>query len=441
MPKMPVILQAGIWALACGVSGFCRADETAGAAWADLRAETFDVVWRTVNDSYHDPTFGGLDWPAVGERYRARLSGVEDKAALRALLQTMLGELRQTHFAILPREMAVFTPEERSRAGTLGLTVTWAAGELAIEEVAPGSPGAAAGLTAGEVLRGIDEIEFADLGPWLDRLEISPARRVLYLTGLAASRLRGPVGKTVHLRLGAAPAEVRQLELPFADHPGEWSEPMGDLPSVPIQVLRRCEPDGLAYLRFNVFARAVMKDFRALLRQLPADGGLVLDLRGNPGGLTVMASGLSGWLSDRVFPLGTMQLRAGHIGYTVHPQPGAFLGPVAVLIDGSSASTSEILAAGLQEAGRVRVFGEPSPGAALPSLFKALPTGDLLQHAVADLQTPGGVLIEGRGVTPDEIVPRTAADLAAGRDPVVEAARRWLETERRKAPPAPAAAP
>jgi carboxyl-terminal processing protease len=90
------------------------------------------------------------------------------------------------------------------------------------------------------------------------------------------------------------------------------------------------------------------------------------------------------------------------------------------------------MAAGLQEAGRARVFGENSPGAALPSLFKALPTGDLLQYAVADLETPRGVLIEGRGVRPDESVGRTVADLAAGRDPVLAAAEAWLDSKRRQ---------
>jgi carboxyl-terminal processing protease len=131
-----------------------------------------------------------------------------------------------------------------------------------------------------------------------------------------------------------------------------------------------------------------------------------------------------------------MHMRQGHIGFTVSPQERAFLGPVALLIDSGSASTSEIMAAGLQEAGRARIFGESSPGAALPSNFKTLPTGDLFQYAIADLQTPNGILIEGRGVTPDELVPCTRADLAAGRDPALEAARRWLDRERRKAPPA-----
>lgn len=119
------------------------------------------------------------------------------------------------------------------------------------------------------------------------------------------------------------------------------------------------------------------------------------------------------------------------------PQPRAFLGPVAILIDSDSVSTSEIMAAGLQEAGRARIFGEPSPGAALPSVFKALPTGDLFQYAIADLQTPRGILIEGHGVIPDQIVARTRTDLAAGRDPVLSAARRWLEAQRHNPEPRP----
>jgi carboxyl-terminal processing protease len=175
-----------------------------------------------------------------------------------------------------------------------------------------------------------------------------------------------------------------------------------------------------------------MKEIRALLHAVPADGGLVIDLRGNGGGLTVMASGISGWLTDREFSLGTMHLRQGHLDFTVTPQRNAFLGPVAVLIDSGSASTSEIMAAGLQEVGRARIFGETSAGAALPSLFKALPTADLLQYAIADVQTPRGVLIEGRGVIPDEVVTTSLADLAAGKDPVRTAAEQWVKTERQR---------
>ncbi len=407
--------------------------------WPAQRDETFDVVWQTVNESYYDPTFGGLDWKALGDRYRARLPEVKDKSALRWLLQSMLGELRKTHFSIVPREMSVFTPAERKRSGTVGLTVVFVDGVVAVTHVDAASAAAKAGLKQGDQLLRIDDLELGALAPWLEKENVPLSRQVLYVSQLANSRLRGPVESAVHLQVKTSAGEERAVQLEFADFAGVWSEPMGDFPSLPVEVEAECPPDGLAYVHFNVFARAAMKDIRALLHAVPPGGGLVIDLRGNGGGLALMASGISGWLSERSYLLGTMYLRQGVMSLTVSPQKNAFLGPVAILVDGTSASTSEIMAAGLQEIGRARVFGEPSPGAALPSLFKSLPSGDMLQYAIAEMQTPGRVPIEGRGVTPNETVHRSVADLAAGHDPVVEAARRWLEAQRQaeKAPPSP----
>ena len=82
------------------------------------------------------------------------------------------------------------------------------------------------------------------------------------------------------------------------------------------------------------------------------------------------------------------------------------------------------------------MFGGMSAGGALPSLLKTLPSGDVFQYAVADLQTPRGRHLEGVGVTPDERVAATREDLVAGRDPVLAAARAWLEVERKKGPAA-----
>lgn len=410
--------------------------------WPVIRDRTFNVVWETVNESYYDPTFGGVDWAAVREKYRAGLSAAKDKAELRGLLEAMLAELRRTHFSILPREMAVFTPAERVRIGTAGVEVAFVEGAVVVGAVKPGAAGDKAGLQPGEQLLAINQWELEPLAAYLRQSGSSPARSGFYLTQLAASHLQSAVGSIVGVRVRGLDGEERAVELTIGAHEGAWSEPMGDFPSTPVECVARTGEDGLAYLHFNAFVRPVMKDIRALLRSVPADGGLVIDLRGNPGGITLMADGISGWLSDRTFLLATMHLRQGHMGFTVTPQAGAFLGPLAVLIDSRSASTSEIMAAGLQEAGRARIFGETSPGAALPSVFKALPTGDLFQYAIADLQTPRGILIEGRGVIPDEAVGRTRADLAAGRDPVLAAARRWLETERgKRARPAPAQHP
>ena len=78
--------------------------------------------------------------------------------------------------------------------------------------------------------------------------------------------------------------------------------------------------------------------------------------------------------------------------------------------------------------GRVRVFGERSMGAALPSQFDKLPNGDVFIHATADFVTADGTRLEGRGVIPDEAVPLRRADLLAGRDAALDAALRWIDT-------------
>ena len=109
----------------------------------------------------------------------------------------------------------------------------------------------------------------------------------------------------------------------------------------------------------------------------------------------------------------------------LHPH-SAFAGPVAILTDEMTASTSEIFAGGLQALRRARVFGATSSGQALPSLMPRLPNGDVLLHAIADMIGPGGVRWEGPGVVPDTPAPVTREALLAGRDPALDAAVAWI---------------
>ena len=143
-----------------------------------------------------------------------------------------------------------------------------------------------------------------------------------------------------------------------------------------------------------------------------------------------MATGIDGMLETKQTTLGVMKMRTSQVNFITFPQSGAYSGPVVILMDGGSASTSEVFAAGMQELGRARIVGERSAGAALPSVFTKLPTGALLQYAVADFRTPKGVLIEGRGVMPDREVNLTRRTLLEGRDTQLEAAIDQIKKER-----------
>jgi carboxyl-terminal processing protease len=186
---------------------------------------------------------------------------------------------------------------------------------------------------------------------------------------------------------------------------------------------------------FNVWMTAVDPEFQKAVDRFRSADGIVLDLRGNPGGLAAMIMGLSGhFLSERA-TLGVMKTKQSELRFNANPrlvsaggervQP--YAGPLAILIDGLTGSASECFTGGLQSLGRARVFGETSMGQALPALFDRLPNGDVLIHAWGDFVTGTGVRIEGRGVVPDEPVAPSRDALLAGRDLPLERALAWID--------------
>jgi hypothetical protein len=131
-----------------------------------------------------------------------------------------------------------------------------------------------------------------------------------------------------------------------------------------------------------------------------------------------------------------MQTRQAQLAFRANPQLSTpdgrrvspYSGPLAILVDELTASASETFAGGMQSLGRARVFGAQTMGQALPASTRRLSNGDVLMHAVGDFVTSTGRSVEGEGVLPDEPVSIGREALAAGRDPVLEAALAWIDT-------------
>ena len=176
--------------------------------------------------------------------------------------------------------------------------------------------------------------------------------------------------------------------------------------------------------------------FQKAVDKFRSADGVIIDLRGNPGGLAAMIMGVSGHFVGERRPLGTMKTRTNELRFVVNPRTvdgngqavPVYAGPVAIVVDSMSGSASECFAGGMQSIGRVRVFGQTTMGQALPALFDKLPNGDVLIHAYGDFVTADGTRLEGRGVIPDEIVPLRREDLLAGRDRSLEAALAWIDS-------------
>jgi carboxyl-terminal processing protease len=370
---------------------------------------------------------------------------VED---LRSVLREMLGRLGESHFAIIAREQVdgLEGGSGADEAG-VGLDLRWVEGELTVVEVDPG-PAADAGIRPGWIVEAIGDQEVAGWKESLAEAEEGAAREGLAVQTVSAatSRLLGPDASTVEVRLRDGSGEVVEHTLARTPIPGLRIQ-LGNLPPMfaDLEHERMALADSgcVGVVRFNVWMLPLVAEYNQAVDELDDCRGMVVDLRGNPGGVGGMVMSTAGSFYDERTDLGVMTTRQGEIRFVAMPRRvtaggqarEAFQGRLAVLVDELSMSTSEIFAAGLQSTGRARVFGRETPGYALPAHMVRLPNQDVLYHAIADLTDPDGRRIEGQGVPPDVPVELTRADLLDGRDRALEAAVEWAGA----APAAPGA--
>lgn len=406
----------------------------------------FDSAWSRIGNSYYDTTFGGRSWDGVREEFLPRAEAAGTEARLREVIQDMLDGIGDSHFALIPREAADALDPSAMAEGTtdvvvpgdLGMEVRVVEGLVTVVQVEEGAPAAAAGIQPGWVLEGVGERSFQTALATLREME-SPIQRTLAQIQISMGvngALQGPAGSELELTFRDPAGDSRTLALTRREAPGELIR-MGNLPTL----LARLEhervdtPAGcVGVIRMGIWLAPLSAAFDRAVNELRDCQGMVLDLRGNLGGVGGMVMGAAGHFVDEVVPLGIMRSRGVEMRFVTNPRRvdpqgnpvEVFDGPVAVLVDGLSMSTSEIFAAGMQAVGRARIFGTPTPGQALPSALVRLPNGDVLQHAIADFTTPDGTRIEGRGVIPDEEVPLTLDLLLEGGDPALDAALRWI---------------
>jgi carboxyl-terminal processing protease len=389
---------------------------------------SFEKVWTTIRDKHWQKNPGGLDWNAIHTEFYPRILNAKSDDEAVTIMREMLGRLKQTHFGIFPAAVYNDVEGEGGGDGSAGLNTRVLDGQAVVTDLDPGSSAERSGVKRGWI---VFSVNAKPLGPIIEKLNSDPEIHELALERAVHARLTGVVGNSMTVVfLDGSNAQVsRDLEL--TPERGQAAR-FGNLP--PMHVFFESKRFGnTGYVRFNMFLDLVrvMGSFGSAVQGCMECDGLIVDLRGNPGGIGGMAMGMAGWLVDKPDErLGTMYMRDATLNFVINPRAEVFSGPVAVLVDGSSASTSEIFAEGLKDLGRARVFGTKTAAAALPSVFERLPNGDGFQYATANYISEGGKALEGIGVTPDVEVKLTRAGLLAGHDAVLDAALEWIRKKK-----------
>lgn len=337
-----------------------------------------------------DPSAGRLS--VVAEVYhdlvRDAVGAPEGDVLLQGAIEGMIATLEDPYAAYF--DAAAFADFNRQLDGSftgIGLMLEDTPEGPKVVSVLPGTPAEQGGVEVGERIVSVDGQDVSDL----------PIE-------LIVRRVTGEEGTTVTVGFAGGSQGPREIE---------FTRARIDLPVVETELLE----DNIGHIRLLSFPKGAGAKVAAAVEELLAEGaeGILLDLRGNPGGLLDAAVDVASVFVDEG-EIVTVREADGR-ERTLRARPGGFADlPLVVLVDGSSASASEILAGAMQDLGRAPVVGAKTFGKGTVQTVRSLSDRSGLKFTTAEYVTPSGDSIEGVGVAPDTEVADPEAQLAAARE-------------------------
>ena len=334
----------------------------------------------------------------------------DDDVLNQAAIEGVLADLDDRYTLLLrPEQAALEASDTSGQFGGIGSMVEWSEEDLAIRitEPFPGSPAAEAGLVVGDLVIAVDGEPVSELG----------------MTG-ATAKVRGPVDTAVRLDIRRGTEEfelviVRAIiEMPTTSH-----ELIG--------------PDSsIGYVRLHTFNALAADKLRDVIEGFEDAGveGMILDLRGNGGGLLDVSVEVAGLLAGRGLVVSQKYSDGREEEHRAkHRAVLSWDTPLVVLVNRSSASASELVSGALQDKGRAVLMGEPTLGKGSVQVTHMLADESQIRVTNSLWYTPKGRSINGEGLVPDVLIDRAkhgeaseATDPDEDADPYIEAALRHL---------------
>jgi len=385
----------------------------------------FETIWKKVNETYFDPSYGGLDWKEIHDRYQPQIASAKNDEDFHALINKMLWELKVSHAAFIPPGFFAAVEPVVFAAGGIGINVRMLNGQAVIISVDPESPAHKAGLRSGFIIQAIDSVPIAQIEKEVkrDRPPYNDRGRIAQITKGIMGRIYGAPETEVSIAYSDERGEKREKKITRAKRSGAAVGPKGMFFFALEFEARRLDNE-VGYIRLNTLQPELATQISAAIKSMGNVSGIIIDLRGNSGGEIERMPDL--FLTEKTF-LYLKRTRDSETKIFSDPPDDVYKGPLVVLIDVLSGSASELFAACLQASKRAVVVGERSPGSVMESDSMIFPNGAIFMFPVAQLSTPDGTVLEGHGVIPDVEVGLKREMLIKGIDSQLDSAIRQIK--------------
>lgn len=406
--------------LTCGLTGL-SAGQSVSSYDREAGRQMLKMIRAAIEKNYYDPGFHGINLQERFSQADDRIKTAKSNGEIYGVIAQALLDFDDSHL--------FFIPPARVATVEYGWQMQAIGDKCYVIAVKPGSDAAAKGLKQGDLILSIDGF--------------TPTREVAWKMQYYYYTLRPKPG--MRLVVQSPEAAPRQIDVLAKIQQGKkqldlmsWAGDNKDLEveaenEARLNRNRFFEKDDVIIWKMPGFEIDDETELDNIMTRVKKHQALILDLRGNGGGLVVELKRLLGYFFEQDLKISDLKYRKEVKTETVETKGNrGFKGKLIVLIDGRSASASEIFARVIQLEKRGVVIGDRSAGAVMQSIPYGYEVGlETVSYYGASITNADVIMKDGKslehvGVTPDELLLPTAADLAANRDPVLARAAELL---------------
>lgn len=397
-----IIVLIGMAVTFCAVKSFYSANHNPTLTSESKTVDTtkispqrlYDRTWQTIKYEYYDPNFNHQRWSRWKNRYQGK---IQTEADAKVAIDTMLASLDDPYSRFLTKEEFMEQNTSiTSKISGIGVNIINDSGKIRIISVMEETPAQFADLKAGDIIMAIN-------GKKVSGLSLAEVSNLV----------KGPSNTFVNIDILRNKEKLNKKII---------------RKEIKIKTVKSSMDKDIGYIQISSFiSTSTPNEFLEALENTNSADGLIVDLRGNTGGLLTNAV----FVANLFIEKGRLVSIVGRNGYKydVMAQNTDFEieKPVIVLVNGASASASEILSGALKDYHKAKIIGTKTYGKGMVQKIIPMPNETGLNLTIAKYLTPHGTDINKKGISPDIEVKFTQNDIAQRKDVQLETAKHLLE--------------